>query len=113
MIETFDDILEELADMFGVYGAEIRNSWIIKLQKRIELAISIERLLSVDGEVEKDLKYIVSVLEMQYVTSFEDENCEGVIEEYASLDIPTEEYEAIRNKIYSLIKKIEPANRLL
>jgi len=55
----------------------------------------------------KDLKYIVSVLEAQYVTSFEDENADGIMEEYASLDIPVEEYEAIRNKIYSLIDKLE------
>ena len=55
---------------------------------------------------QKDLNYIVSVLEMQYVTSFEDENADGQMEEYASLDIPSEEYEAIRNKIYELIKAI-------
>ena len=93
MIETFDDILEELADTFGVYGAEVRNVWIIKMRERIGLAINIERLISgSSGEIVKDLKYIVSVLEAQYVTSFEDENCEGVVEEYASLDIPAEEY---------------------
>jgi len=46
MIETFSDILEELADMFGVYGAEIRNDWIIKMRRRIEIAIKIEGLLS-------------------------------------------------------------------
>ena len=46
MVETFDDVLEELADTFGVYGAEIRRDWIIKMRRRIERAIKIEELLS-------------------------------------------------------------------
>ena len=46
MIETFNDILEELADMFGVYGAEIRNNWVIKMRRRIEIAIKVEELMS-------------------------------------------------------------------
>jgi len=39
-IETFDDILEELADNFGVYGAEVRNAWILKMRTRIERAVN-------------------------------------------------------------------------
>ena len=44
-VETFDDILEELADMFGVYGAEARNVWVIRMRSRIEAAIAIEKYL--------------------------------------------------------------------
>jgi len=69
--------------------------------------MSANRANRLNGEIVKTLNYIVSVLEAQYVTSFEDENCEGVLTEYASLDIPTEEYEIIRNKIYTLKKRLE------
>lgn len=55
MIETFDDILEELADMFGVYGAEIRNGWILKMRRRIERAIKIEELLSNEKALVKNV----------------------------------------------------------
>jgi len=54
------------------------------------------------------LKYIVSVLETQYVTTFEDENADGEMEEYAALDIPIDEYEGIRNRIYTMIKEHSP-----
>ena len=55
MVETFDDILEELADMFGVYGAEVRNEWIIKMRRRIERAIKIEELLGNEKALVKNV----------------------------------------------------------
>jgi len=71
-------------------------------QLAVEILSLQPKVLSVD-EI-KDLSYILSVLEMQYVTSYDDLNADNEMETYASLDIPEEEYQAIRDKLSSMIR---------
>lgn len=58
-IETLDDIVEELADKFGIYGAgpedyhtkdcKCRNCFCTWLKERIKKAAEVERLLKERG----------------------------------------------------------------
>lgn len=44
-IETLDDIVEELADKFGIYGVEIRNEFTENWKQRVRRACDVERRL--------------------------------------------------------------------
>ncbi len=55
MIETIEDVIEDLANMYGFYGAHddvecekrpCRCCWVSRLRARIEAAVEIERKLS-------------------------------------------------------------------
>ena len=51
------------------------------------------------------LKYTLEILQMQYVTTYEDFNADNELKEYASIDIEQEEYNDIINKLNEWIKK--------
>ena len=44
-LEELDDIVEELADKLGIYGAETRSYWVSELIHRIREAIKLEEKL--------------------------------------------------------------------
>jgi hypothetical protein len=46
MIETLDDIIEDLANQAGVYGADRRSCWVATVKGRIEAAVEIESRLT-------------------------------------------------------------------
>lgn len=44
-IQTLDDIVENLADSIGVYGADERSRWVSALKTEIRDAVEIEKKL--------------------------------------------------------------------
>lgn len=46
MIETLDDIIEELANQIGIYGAERRSPWTSSLASRIRTALDVDNALT-------------------------------------------------------------------
>lgn len=44
-VELLDDVVEEMADRCGVYGAEERSEWVSTYKARIRKAVRSERLL--------------------------------------------------------------------
>lgn len=44
-IETLEDIVEDLANQLGIYGAERRSPWTSDLDRRIRRSIQIEQAI--------------------------------------------------------------------
>jgi hypothetical protein len=52
-IETLDDIVEQLADEFGIYGADRRPCWVSGLTARIRETVETEAALSVGRAIRR------------------------------------------------------------
>ena len=68
----------------------------VELAKAIQLGIE---ALEQQTNLRQFLKYMLSVLQNQYVTTFRDEGLEDVAEDYVALDIPYDEYNNILERL--------------
>jgi len=73
------------------------NSYSVHLpRKSAQLGIE---ALEQQTNLRQFLKYMLSVLQNQYVTTFRDEGLEDVAEDYVALDIPYDEYNNILERL--------------